>query len=203
MLLLKYLLMFTGIGMLLGAAGILAWDLYRILKPREPGESKPVRWDHVKRLAAYALAPLFAALSIAVVPSGSAAVRVNQFLGTRPKTLYPGVHLVFPLIESLKTAWELGDKVLAMSSLEYLAWLAHSQGQSERAAQLYGAADSLRATFGYHLSPSEQNKHVTRTIAVRAALGDDVIFEAAWQAGRVMTLEQAIILALEEPGRIR
>ena len=43
MLLLKYLLMFTGIGMLLGAAGILAWDLYRILKSREPGESKPVR----------------------------------------------------------------------------------------------------------------------------------------------------------------
>src|SRR5579863_2332044 len=114
MLLLKYLLMFTGIGMLLGAAGILAWDLYRILKPREPGESKPVRWDHVKRLAAYALAPLFAALSIAVVPSGSAAVRVNQFLGTRPKTLYPGVHLVFPLIESLKT-YDIRDNVFATS----------------------------------------------------------------------------------------
>src|SRR5579862_3688415 len=99
MLLLKYLLMFTGIGMLTAAAGILGWDLFKIAKKQKEG---PPSWEHIKRLAAWGLAPLFAALSIAVVPSGSAGVRVNQFFGTRPKTLYPGVHFVFPLIESLK-----------------------------------------------------------------------------------------------------
>ncbi|MCU1338787.1 MAG: hypothetical protein JWO19_4368 [Bryobacterales bacterium] len=34
MLLLRYLLMFTGIGLLAGAAGILVWDLYQILRLR-------------------------------------------------------------------------------------------------------------------------------------------------------------------------
>ena len=44
MLLLRYLLMFAGIGLLAGAAGILVWDLYQILKSRKtraaatPGE---------------------------------------------------------------------------------------------------------------------------------------------------------------------
>ncbi len=46
--------------------------------------------------------PLLAGLSIAVVPSGWAGVRVNQFLGTRPGTLYPGVHLILPVIEQVE-----------------------------------------------------------------------------------------------------
>jgi regulator of protease activity HflC (stomatin/prohibitin superfamily) len=123
MVLIKYLLMFTGIGLLVGAAVILAWDLYMILKPKktgeslpeqpEPGEPRPeIRWRLAKRLAAYAAAPLLAGLSIAVVPSGSAGVRVNQFVGTRPKTLYPGVHWVIPLIESMKT-YNTRDSVFA------------------------------------------------------------------------------------------
>jgi non-specific serine/threonine protein kinase len=99
------------------------------------------------------------------------------------------------LIESLQAGWELGDKVLAMSALECLAWLAHSQGQSERAARLYGAADVLRAAFGYTLSPSDQNKHAARTAAVRAALGEEG-FAAAWEKGRAMSLEQMVAYAL-------
>jgi non-specific serine/threonine protein kinase len=99
------------------------------------------------------------------------------------------------LIECLETAWELGDKFLAMSSLEYLAWLAHSQGQSERAARLYGTADVLRTTFGYTFSPSDQNKYAPRTTAVRAALSDDA-FATAWESGRAMTMAQAIEYAL-------
>ena len=51
-------------------------------------------------------------LSIAVVPSGSAGVRVNQFVGTRPATLYPGVHFVLPLIENLET-YSVRDEVFA------------------------------------------------------------------------------------------
>jgi len=39
MLLLRYLLMFTGIGLLAGAAGILVWDLYQILKSRKARET--------------------------------------------------------------------------------------------------------------------------------------------------------------------
>jgi regulator of protease activity HflC (stomatin/prohibitin superfamily) len=35
------------------------------------------------------------------VPDGSAGVRVSQIWGVRPGTLYPGVHLVTPLIDSV------------------------------------------------------------------------------------------------------
>jgi len=38
MVLLRYLLMFTGIGLLAGAAGILVWDLCQIWKSRKLGE---------------------------------------------------------------------------------------------------------------------------------------------------------------------
>src|SRR5215510_6752596 len=99
MLLLKYLLMILGIGLLGGAAGILLWDLFQILKYKR---DTYLRWPLSKRLATAAFAPLLIGLSIAVIPSGFAGVRVNQFVGTRPATLYPGVHFVLPLLETIK-----------------------------------------------------------------------------------------------------
>src|SRR5262249_6686341 len=130
------------------------------------------------------------------------------------------------LSAGLQAARELREKVLAISLLEYLAWLAHSQGQSERAVRLYGAAEAQRAAFGYTLSPLDQHKHVLRIAAVRAALEancgsplppndrqtqapelaedrgtlDEAAFTIAWERGRAMTMEQAIEYALERSG---
>jgi regulator of protease activity HflC (stomatin/prohibitin superfamily) len=108
MIVLRYLLIFAGIGLLAGAAAILAWDLYQILKfrkrsPDDVGELRPValRWKEARSVAVLSILPLFAGMSIAVVPSGWAGVRVNQFSGTRPTTLYPGVHFTIPLIEEV------------------------------------------------------------------------------------------------------
>jgi regulator of protease activity HflC (stomatin/prohibitin superfamily) len=42
------------------------------------------------------------AFSVAVVPDGFAGVRVSQIWGARPGTLYPGVHLVTPLVDSVE-----------------------------------------------------------------------------------------------------
>jgi regulator of protease activity HflC (stomatin/prohibitin superfamily) len=126
--------MFTGIGLLTGAAGILVWDLYQILKSRKaretaaPGEGStlspelpqraPVfHLQGAKRLAAWGAVPLLAGLSIAMVPSGSAGVRVNQFVGTRPATLYPGVHFVLPLVENLEI-YSVRDEVFATVLVE-------------------------------------------------------------------------------------
>jgi regulator of protease activity HflC (stomatin/prohibitin superfamily) len=134
MLLLKYLLMFTGIGLLAGAAGILVWDLYQILKskrtrataaPEEGTTSVPellgsapvIHWQAAKRVATWGVVPLMAGLSIALVPSGSAGVRVNQFVGTRPATLYPGVHFILPLIENMET-YSVRDEVFATTLVE-------------------------------------------------------------------------------------
>jgi hypothetical protein len=133
MLLLRYLLMFIGIGLLAGAAGILIWDLYQILKSKKirtttPGEGSPssqelrgltpvMHWQAAKHLATWGVVPLLAGLSIAVVPSGAAGVRVNQFVGTRSATLYPGVHFILPLIETMET-YSIRDEVFATTLVE-------------------------------------------------------------------------------------
>jgi regulator of protease activity HflC (stomatin/prohibitin superfamily) len=46
--------------------------------------------------------PLLLTYSIAVVPDGFAGVRVSQIWGARPGTLYPGVHLIMPLVDSVE-----------------------------------------------------------------------------------------------------
>jgi regulator of protease activity HflC (stomatin/prohibitin superfamily) len=55
------------------------------------------------------LIPVLLGLSIAVVPAGRAGVRVSQISGTLPETLYPGLHLVFPLVQSVET-YDLRDQ---------------------------------------------------------------------------------------------
>jgi regulator of protease activity HflC (stomatin/prohibitin superfamily) len=110
MLALKYLLMAGGWGMIAIALGILTHDFYRELLYRRaletPGgavSATPVRvrWRTSIALGMLAWGPILLALSIVVVPSGMAGVRVSQLRGTEPGTLYPGAHLVMPLVEDV------------------------------------------------------------------------------------------------------
>jgi len=111
MLALKYLLITIGTTLLMGAAAILIYDIYTSMKKREPhpdGESSAeadprrqvVRWKQAARLCLIALLPLLLGLSITVIPSGFAGVRVSQIVGPEAGTLYPGVHSLMPLVES-------------------------------------------------------------------------------------------------------
>lgn len=107
MLALKTLLMVGGILMLLGAAALLAWDITLAVQFRRaqragttPLPPEPmVRWRTGVALAMLAWAPLLLSVGIVVVPSGEAGVRISQTRGTRPGTLYPGVHFVTPMID--------------------------------------------------------------------------------------------------------
>src|SRR6202521_4082732 len=118
MLALKYLLMLLGVGLFGSAGAVVVYDVYvaerlrRLLQRKANGESNvpvnlpplplaPVRWKLTQQLAAAAILPLLLALSIVVVPDGSAGVRISQIRGARPGTLYPGVHIVTPLIDSV------------------------------------------------------------------------------------------------------
>ena len=109
MLALKYLLMVGGFGMMLVALGILGFDLYREILYRRalttPGATVPAqpewRWRASLALVFLAWGPILLAVSIVVVPSGAAGVRVSQASGTLPGTLYPGVHFVTPLVEDV------------------------------------------------------------------------------------------------------
>jgi regulator of protease activity HflC (stomatin/prohibitin superfamily) len=108
MLALKHLLMAGGIGMIIAAVCILAYDLYRGVVQRRAlatGEAVAIplvlRWRTSLALAMLAWGPILMAFSIVVVPSGMAGVRVSQMSGAEAGTLYPGVHLVTPLIEDV------------------------------------------------------------------------------------------------------
>jgi regulator of protease activity HflC (stomatin/prohibitin superfamily) len=108
MLTVKYLLEAVGFALIAAAAAIVLYDLYRIVRSQAP--SQTLRWQPAARLAGVALIPLLAGISIAVVPPGSAAVRVSQISGTLPGTLYPGFHLVFPLVQSV-TLYDIRDQI--------------------------------------------------------------------------------------------
>jgi regulator of protease activity HflC (stomatin/prohibitin superfamily) len=107
MLVIKYLLLVAAAGLFVSAAAIVIYDLYerlrqRRLPPAQAGEPTPlpeVRWQFAARLAVLAWLPLLIGLSIIVVPSGMAGVRISQISGTLPGTLYPGTHWIVPLIQ--------------------------------------------------------------------------------------------------------
>jgi regulator of protease activity HflC (stomatin/prohibitin superfamily) len=119
MLVIKYLLMVGAVAMMVVAAAIILYDVYLLveyrrrlaLHPELPlALPRPLRWKDALRLAALSLVPLLLGLSIAVVPSGMAGIRVSEFSGTRPGVLYSGSHLITPLVDSV-ALYDVRDKV--------------------------------------------------------------------------------------------
>lgn len=119
MLALKYLLMILGLGLFGSSGALVAYDIYiaeqlrRLLARSKTSDSGaeslvtsrrpfgPVRWRLAQRLAIAGVPLLLLALSIVVIPDGTAGVRVSQIWGARRGTLYPGVHFVTPLVDSI------------------------------------------------------------------------------------------------------
>jgi regulator of protease activity HflC (stomatin/prohibitin superfamily) len=111
---LKLLLTVAGVLLLAAAVAIPLVSLWpRVLrlfrKPQDDApELKEIAWRVPLALVLVACLPLLVASSIVVVPSGMGGVRVSQIRGTLPGTLYPGVHFVTPLVESVET-YDLRD----------------------------------------------------------------------------------------------
>src|SRR5512146_1469039 len=118
MLAFKYLLLTGAIGLFLAAAAVVVYDLFLAVQHRravlagaaERTQPGPIRWRTTMALVVVAWAPLLIALSIVVVPSGMAGVRVSQIRGTRPGTLYSGVHVITPLVERVES-FDIRDKL--------------------------------------------------------------------------------------------
>jgi non-specific serine/threonine protein kinase len=92
--------------------------------------------------------------------------------------------------EALALARGLGDKAVASWTLDGLAAVAAKQDGWQRAAPLAGAADALRDAIGAKLAPIDDLFRERYLAEVRRAL-DETTFDAAWRAGRELTLEQA------------
>jgi len=81
--------------------------------------------------------------------------------------------------------------------LEMLAVVAGASGKPIKAARLLGAAEALRQSGGYPVEGTELQFDIVMISRVRATLGQQS-FATAWAEGYAMTLEQAVVSALNE-----
>lgn len=128
MLALKLLLAVAGALLLATALAIPLFTIInRILRTRkavaEGASPEPlmevgeIPWRGPVVLAVAACLPLLIAESIVVVPAGMGAIRVSQVSGTLPGTLYPGMHLITPLVDSVQM-FDLRDQLFTAGIVE-------------------------------------------------------------------------------------
>ncbi len=80
--------------------------------------------------------------------------------------------------------------------LECFGFISLAQNQNERALQLFAAANALREKGGTPMTPDEQ-VYFDEQLKVSREKMDLMQFDSAWSKGHIMTMEQAIELALE------
>ena len=118
MLALKTLLTVAGMLLLATAFGLPLYALWlriqnarRIAKGEESVvQPERISWRGPLGLAIVACLPMLLAGSIVVVPSGMGGVRISQIEGTLPGTLYPGVHFITPLVDTVQI-FDLRDHI--------------------------------------------------------------------------------------------
>jgi regulator of protease activity HflC (stomatin/prohibitin superfamily) len=162
MLALKYLLEAAGFALLAAAAALLFHDLYRRTAPR---------LGLAGRLAALAIGPLLAGVSIVVIPAGRAAVRVSQISGTLPGTLYPGLHLVLPLVQTV-AVYDTRDQVFQTA-------FSDKPGEGLKVQTREGLSVGLAIAVRYRIDPSRLPQvHANLPQPVDRELLPPVVFSA-------------------------
>ncbi len=152
MLTLKYLFEIAGLALLAAATAILLQDLYRlyrqsalILNHQPCPEPVRPRWLPAGRIATVALAILLAGIAIQIVPAGTAGVRVSQVSGTLPGTLYPGLHLVVPLVQRIEL-YDVRDQI-------FLTTIGEKSAQPLRVQTREGLSVGLAVAVRYRIDP--------------------------------------------------
>src|SRR5215203_655623 len=96
--------------------------------------------------------------------------------------------------ESITEARSTQQTRTILGAVHGLAGVALALGQAERAARLLGAVGAAREALG--MGQITQKHHGERITANTRAALDVADFEAAWSAGRMLTLEEAVAEAL-------
>jgi regulator of protease activity HflC (stomatin/prohibitin superfamily) len=160
MIALKMLLTVAGVLLLAAAFAIPLYGLrlrIRTMRRKAAGETEilepeEIAWRVPAALVLVACLPLLIASSIVVVPSGMGGVRVSQVGGTLPGTLFPGVHFITPLIDSVKT-FDLRDHLFTAGLSEEGAKAgAQKNGLSVQSRE--GLNIGLSVTVRYRLDPN-------------------------------------------------
>ena len=160
MIALKLFLTVAGVVLLASALAIPLYGLWlRLRDARRKTENelteiepREIHWRGSVALVLVACLPLLVATSIVVVPSGMGGVRVSQIGGTVPGTLYPGVHFVTPLVESVEL-FDLRDHLFTAGVTDETA-KAGAQKTGLTVQSLEGLNIGLAVTVRYRLDPN-------------------------------------------------
>jgi regulator of protease activity HflC (stomatin/prohibitin superfamily) len=159
MLMITYLLMTGSAACFLAGAAVIVSDILTAARTQQPIAA---RWNVGGRLVAAGVLLLLPALSVVVVPSGSGGVRVSQFSGTRPGTLYPGTHLIVPLLQRVEL-YNIRDQVFSTNPAES----AHDATPVLKVHSKEGLPVGLGITVRYQLDPR-------RLPAMQASMPKDI-----------------------------
>ena len=91
---------------------------------------------------------------------------------------------------------DAGRRGAVANQLECIAFIATAEGQRDRAARLFGAAEALRETLDDKMMPEEQKEYDAHLAALREAM-DAKDLQDAWQAGHALDLDSAVSYALK------
>jgi non-specific serine/threonine protein kinase len=101
------------------------------------------------------------------------------------------------LEESLRGLRAVGEKWFLSRSMETLAEVMAAAGEYERAAHLFGAAETLREAVGASVLAFYRADYERAIGTARTALGEQR-FESCWTAGRARSPTEAVAYALGE-----
>jgi predicted ATPase/class 3 adenylate cyclase len=99
--------------------------------------------------------------------------------------------------ESLRLARGMGQQQRIAASLLGMAGVAVADGGPERAARLFGAAAAILDALQATVDPADRAPYERDREKARAALGGEA-FQQAWDAGRTLSPDEAVALALRE-----
>jgi len=104
--------------------------------------------------------------------------------------------------EALATYRRLGEILEVAMGLRRFAWALAVDEQAEAAAQLLSKAEALREEIGASVEgwAAEMDDKTLTSISNRL---DETVFRRAWEAGRKLTLDEAMALALHPRDAIR
>jgi len=144
MLAIKYALLTGALSMFIAAAVVLARDARKVmLQP----DSSSIRWRLFTRHVVIAILLLLPGLSIVVVPSGMAGVRVSQLSGTVGGTVYPGTHFVSPLVQQMEL-YTVRDQIYSTTPAD-----AAKKGAALKVYSREGLPLGLGISVRYQLDP--------------------------------------------------
>ena len=106
--------------------------------------------------------------------------RLSQSLEAAVEALAQGLTLMLPCLP-----------------IEGQAYLELADGRAKRAAQLFGAASTLREKEDYRRNEFERPFYEAAIAETRAAIGGDA-FDALFKKGQAMTIEEAVAFAIQQ-----